>query len=80
MADVIYSSTGQALYRLCGPGADGHHHHVVCRMCGRAAAVESSLVERWSEEIAKAHGFVDVEHTVEVFGTCPDCAGDDRSA
>ena len=26
------------------------------------------------EEIAKKHGYVDVGHTVEVFGICPTCA------
>jgi Fur family ferric uptake transcriptional regulator len=31
-------------------------------------------VERWSSTVAAEHGFTDVSHTLEIFGTCPDCA------
>jgi Fur family ferric uptake transcriptional regulator len=36
--------------------------------------VSGADVERWAEATAAAHGFVDVTHTVEIFGTCHDCA------
>jgi Fur family ferric uptake transcriptional regulator len=35
--------------------------------------VEGPAVERWAEKVAAEHGFRDVEHTVEVFGTCDSC-------
>jgi Fur family ferric uptake transcriptional regulator len=31
-------------------------------------------VERWADKTAAAHGFTDVSHTLEIFGTCADCA------
>jgi Fur family ferric uptake transcriptional regulator len=31
-------------------------------------------VEAWALSIAAEHGFTDVSHTVEVFGTCAMCA------
>jgi len=31
-------------------------------------------VERWAEGVAGEHGFVDIAHTLEIFGTCADCA------
>jgi len=55
----------------CEPG---HHHHLVCRNCGRTVEVEGPAVERWAEKVGAEHGFVRVTHNVEVFGTCPDCA------
>jgi Fur family ferric uptake transcriptional regulator len=30
-------------------------------------------VERWTRAIAAEHGFSDVSHTLEIFGTCPGC-------
>ncbi len=36
--------------------------------------VEGPEVERWANRTASKHGFVEVVHTVEVHGTCADCA------
>jgi len=36
--------------------------------------VEGPAVERWADKLAAEHGFTDVSHTVEIFGTCPRCA------
>lgn len=69
--DVLRRSGGEALYRRC---SIGHHHHLVCRVCGRTLEVEGPAVESWAARTAAAHGFVDVTHHLEVFGTCPDCA------
>jgi Fur family ferric uptake transcriptional regulator len=68
--DVLRSADGEAVYRRC---STGHHHHLVCRRCGRTVEVEGPAVERWAETVAAEHGFSQVEHTVEVFGTCDRC-------
>jgi Fur family ferric uptake transcriptional regulator len=70
--DVLRTDSGEAVYRRC---SDHHHHHLVCRVCGRTVEVEGPAVERWAERIAAENGFSSVSHTVEVFGTCADCAG-----
>ncbi|MDT3395637.1 Fur family transcriptional regulator [Streptomyces sp. B1866] len=69
--DVLRTSDGEAVYRRC---SSGHHHHLVCRSCGKAVEVEGPAVEKWAEAITAEHGFVDVAHTIEIFGTCEDCA------
>jgi Fur family transcriptional regulator, ferric uptake regulator len=69
--DVLRSDDGEATYRACSAG---HHHHLVCRHCGTTVEVEGRAVETWAERVAREHGFVDVAHTVEVFGTCARCA------
>lgn len=68
--DMLRTEDGEAIYRRCSAS---HHHHLVCRTCGRTVEVEGPAVERWTEAIASAHGFADVSHTLEVFGTCPGC-------
>jgi len=69
--DVLRTDDGEATYRACSAG---HHHHLVCRHCSRTVEVEGRAVETWADRVAREHGFVDVAHTVEVFGTCPTCA------
>jgi Fur family transcriptional regulator, ferric uptake regulator len=68
--DVLRTDDGEAVYRRCGTH---HHHHLVCRVCGRTVEVEDKPVERWAAKVAAQHGFTDVEHQVEVFGVCRDC-------
>ena len=68
--DMMRTEDGEAIYRRC---SDSHHHHLVCRGCGRTVEVEGPAVERWTSAIAAEHGFADVSHTLEIFGTCPDC-------
>jgi len=67
--DVIKSGD-ESLYRRCSAT---HHHHLVCRECGRTQEVEGPTVERWSDRVAADNGFTDVSHTLEIFGTCADC-------
>jgi Fur family ferric uptake transcriptional regulator len=68
--DVFRTEEGVSAYRRCSPV---HHHHLVCRSCGRTVEVDGPAVERWAKNVSAAHGFRDVEHMVEVIGTCPDC-------
>jgi Fur family ferric uptake transcriptional regulator len=70
--DTIRDEDGETLYRRCETSA--HHHHVTCRSCGRSVEVEGRAVERWAEHVAAEAGFVDADHTVEIFGLCPECA------
>ena len=74
-ADVVHRADGEAQYRLCGSHAEPaeeHHHHVVCRVCGRSEQVSAPEVEDWAERVARAAGYTDISHTVEVFGLCPE--------
>jgi Fur family ferric uptake transcriptional regulator len=68
--DSIRTDSGEALYRRC---SRQHHHHLVCRECGRTVEVAGPTVESWADSIADEHGFADVRHTLEIFGTCADC-------
>lgn len=71
LVDMVRTDTGESVYRRCA--AHDHHHHLVCRSCGSAVEVSGREVEAWAAEVAQAHGFSDVNHTIELFGTCADC-------
>lgn len=71
-ADTMRLPSGEQLYRLCGQGR--HHHHLVCRQCGRTVEIDGPAVESWTDRIAAEHGFTEVSHTLEIFGTCETCS------
>ncbi|CAM4381772.1 Zinc uptake regulation protein [Mycobacterium basiliense] len=68
--DTLRTDTGESVYRRC---SEHHHHHLVCRDCGSTIEVADHEVETWAAEVASRHGFSDVSHTIEIFGTCADC-------
>ncbi|MGK9272265.1 transcriptional repressor [Williamsia muralis] len=70
--DVLRTDSGESVYRHCSSG--DHHHHLVCRECGTTVEVQADVVEQWATEVAAQHGFVDISHTVEVFGRCGSCS------
>ncbi|MEO7070071.1 MAG: transcriptional repressor [Nostocoides sp.] len=70
-ADVRRTDDGEALYRAC---SEGHHHHLVCRVCGRTVEIDGPAVEQWTAHVSAEHGFSDVDHTLELLGTCADCS------
>lgn len=71
-ADQLQSPDGEAIYRACSTA--GHHHHLICRSCGRAVEIEAHEVEAWAQRTATANGFTQAEHVVDIFGLCADCA------
>jgi len=75
--DVLRNAEGEAMYRRCE--RTEHHHHLLCRDCGRTEEIDAALVEQWAESVGRAHRFSNIEHTAELFGTCADCAVDEDS-
>jgi len=69
--DVLRTGTGEAVYRRCESAH--HHHHLVCRRCGRTVEIEGPDVESWAQRVAEAHGFSELSHTAEIFGLCSEC-------
>lgn len=59
------------LYRACEPH---HHHHLVCRSCGRTVEFSGDYLERLAKELGAEYHFTDVTHTLELFGLCESCA------
>jgi Fur family ferric uptake transcriptional regulator len=70
-ADSLQSPDGEALYRTCDTG--GHHHHLICRVCGRTVEIAADEVESWAHDVAARNGFTAPTHVVDVFGLCAEC-------
>lgn len=69
--DSIRTPDGQVAYRTCSPG---HHHHLICRSCGRTVEVNVPTLEQQVRAMATEQGFAQVDHELEFFGTCAACA------
>ncbi len=69
--DTLRTDEGEQVFRRCS--STEHHHHLLCRDCGRAVEVEGPAIERWAATVSAEHGFTDVDHTLELVGRCADC-------
>jgi len=72
VVDSLRSESGESLYRRCG--LSGHHHHLVCRQCGRAVELDAPEVEAWARTLGRRHGFSELDHVLEITGICDRCA------
>lgn len=75
LVDTLRNGDGEAVYRRCE--ATNHHHHLLCRRCGKTVEIQAPAVESWAAKTAQDNGFTQVQHTVEIFGLCPQCSPQD---
>jgi len=70
--DVLQAEDGTLTYRRCA--RQDHHHHLTCRQCGHSVEIDGPSVEQWATVIGTKYGFADIEHRVELSGTCAHCS------
>ncbi len=66
----LHFEGGQAIFEL---NQGGHHDHLVCVRCGKVVEFVESTIEARQEAIARRHGFSIEEHSLVIYGVCPDC-------
>lgn len=66
-------SRGTAGYERVEPGGE-HHHHAICRRCGRMVPFEDDSLERAIDELSEAISFEVTDHDVVLRGTCERCS------
>ena len=64
--------SGKAVFEL---NEGKHHDHLVCMQCGRVEEFYDAEIEKRQMKIAKDHGFVIHEHSLQIYADCikPDC-------
>ena len=50
-----------------------HHDHIVCVRCGQVEEFHDETIESRQRAIADRAGFEIEDHTMVLFGLCPDC-------
>ncbi len=72
LVETQRAEDGELLYRIRDGG--GHHHYLMCRICGRAEQFTLDEVEQYADLIARQHQYRDVSHRLDLYGICPRCA------
>ncbi|WP_282921459.1 Fur family transcriptional regulator [Mobiluncus massiliensis] len=70
--DTVKSADGTTLYRECE--SSEHHHHLVCRSCGKTEEFHLKGLEETLNEMGREMGFSALSHTVELTGLCSKCS------
>lgn len=50
-----------------------HHHHLVCKGCGKIIEVEEDLLDVLENRIENSYNFKIYDHDVKFYGICSDC-------
>lgn len=51
-----------------------HHHHLICRNCGKVDNITNCLVKNLIDNVYKKRGFKIEKHILEFYGVCSSCA------
>ena len=63
---------GRFLYH---PVGKAHHHHLVCKKCGKVRDIDASAFQQLQDELKAQYGFnAEFEHLA-IFGICENCQG-----
>ena len=66
----VLIDNGSLHYRL---STRGHHHHLVCRSCGRVEDFSTCDVSALVEQLGRNTDYEIEEHWLEVYGRCSSC-------
>jgi len=61
---------GQAVFEL---NREGHHDHIVCVGCGKVEEFVDEIIEQQQAKIADKKGYVITDHSLILYGKCPEC-------
>ena len=62
--------SGQAVFEL---SEQGHHDHIVCVGCGKVEEFVDEIIEGQQAKIAEKKGYVITDHSLILYGKCPEC-------
>lgn len=62
--------SGQAVFEL---SEKGHHDHIVCVSCGKVEEFYDEMIESRQREVADERGYEVTDHSLTLYGKCPDC-------
>ena len=61
---------GQSVFEMT---PDNHHDHIVCTKCGKVKEFYSEVIEQEQQRAADDAGFLISDHSLYIYGLCPDC-------
>ena len=70
LVDRHHFESGQAVFEL---NEKGHHDHIVCVSCGKVEEFYDELIEHRQREVASDKGYEVTDHSLTLYGKCPNC-------
>ncbi|NWG03881.1 MAG: transcriptional repressor [Syntrophaceae bacterium] len=58
-------------YKLCE--IEDHHHHIICKVCGEAVALNFCDISDWSKKVMESTGYQVIDHQFYFYGFCKTC-------
>ncbi|MHB1564911.1 MAG: Fur family transcriptional regulator [Leptospirillum sp.] len=68
--EKIHRESGDDVYLV---GSVGHHHHLICRVCGEIRDINFCPFEEGIHEIMRKEGYSEGYHRIEIEGICGVC-------
>lgn len=65
----VTTGHGHSHYELAGT----HHHHVICKKCGKIREVNVCIPSATEKKAASLSGMTILHHSLEFFGQCKKC-------
>ncbi len=66
----LHFEGGHSVFEL---NEGSHHDHIVCIKCGRVDEFMDEEIELRQRAIAERFGYTISDHSLFIYGTCPDC-------
>jgi Fur family ferric uptake transcriptional regulator len=60
-------------YELQEEDGHDHHHHLICRVCGKVRIIAHCLIEQMQAKLERESAYRELSHSLEFFGVCPAC-------
>ncbi|MDX1444005.1 MAG: ferric iron uptake transcriptional regulator [Gammaproteobacteria bacterium] len=64
---------GQSMFEL---NEGEHHDHILCVKCGRVDEFMDETIEKRQRQIAADAGYEMTDHSLYIYGVCPECRKD----
>jgi Fe2+ or Zn2+ uptake regulation protein len=61
-------------------GMAGHHHHLVCRVCGEVRHIDFCPLEAVIDERVRREGYSEAVHRFDIEGVCAACRSEKEAA
>lgn len=78
LIDRVNLDDGFVRYEIvnaCGEQTKHHHHHLICKNCGKVISFQDDLLEELEAKILATTGFSVMDHEVKLYGYCIECGG-----
>ncbi|WP_299239247.1 transcriptional repressor [Sulfurihydrogenibium sp.] len=54
-------------------GLSSKKNYLICQKCKKIVIIDNCPFEKFKEELIEVHGFDILDHSIEVYGICPEC-------